>query len=167
MRDLVLRLIQKHRKTGVLVDTNVLLLYFLGRFNPREIPRFKRTQQFTVEDYGTLFLMLKSFEKLLTTPNVLTEVNSFSGQLADPLRALYFKRFATEIGLIEEHYVESHRVADLPEFVRLGLTDTGILSVVSRGSHLVLTDDFPLSQRLQGNGIDVINFNHVRMLGWQ
>jgi rRNA-processing protein FCF1 len=167
MKDLVLRLIQKHRKTGVLVDTNILLLYFLGRFSPREIPRFKRTQQFTVEDYGTLFLILKNFEKLLTTPNVLTEVNSFSGQLADPLRNLYFKRFASEIGLLEERYVESNRVAELHEFVRLGLTDTGILSFVSSGSHLVLTDDFPLSQRLQGTGIDVINFNHVRLLGWK
>ncbi len=166
MKDLVLRLIQKHRKTGVLVDTNILLLYFLGRFSPREIPRFKRTQQFTVEDYGTLFLMLKNFEKLLTTPNVLTEVSSFSGQLADPLRTLYFKRFASEIGLLEERYVESRRVAELPEFVGLGLTDTGILSL-SEGAHLVLTDDFPLSQRLQGMGTDVINFNHVRLLAWK
>jgi rRNA-processing protein FCF1 len=166
MKELVLRLIQKHRKTGVLVDTNVLLLYFLGRFSPQEIPRFKRTRQFTVEDYGMLHLMLQSFEKLLTTPNVLTEVSSFSGQLADPLRTLFFKKFASEIALLEERYVESGRIADLPEFVRLGLTDTGILSL-SRGSHLVLTDDFPLSQRLQAAGIDVINFNHVRLLGWQ
>ncbi len=69
-------------------------------------------------------------------------------------------------GLLEERYVASGQIADLPEFVRLGLTDTGILSL-SRGAHLVLTDDFPLAQRLQSAGIDVINFNHVRLLGWQ
>lgn len=164
--DFVLRLIQKHRKTGVLVDTNILLLYFLGRFSPQEIPRFKRTRQFTIEDYGMLALLLQRFEKLLTTPNVLTEVNSFSGQLADPLRTLYFKRFASEIEVLEEHYVASRQVSGLPEFPRLGLTDTGILSL-GRGSHLVLTDDFPLSQHLQGAGRDVINFNHVRLLGWR
>lgn len=166
MKDLILQLVQRHRKNGILIDTNILLLYFLGRFNPREIPRFKRTRQFTVEDFGTLLLLLRRFEKVLTTPNILTEVSSFSSQLADPLRTDYFRQFAKEIALIEERYVESRRAAELAEFASLGLTDAGILGL-ARGTFLVLTDDFPLSQRLQKVGGDVINFNHLRVLGWQ
>ena len=166
MRDLILRLILRYRTRGIIVDTNILLLYFLGRFQPQEIPRFKRTQQFSREDYGTLLLLLRKFEKLLTTPNILTEVNSLSSQMGEPLRSLYFTRFASEIALVEERYIESWRAAELSQFVKLGLTDTGILRL-AQGSHLVLTDDFPLAQSLQALGIDVINFNHIRMVGWE
>ena len=43
--------------------------------------------------------------------------------------------------------------------------DTGILRL-ARGKYLVLTDDFRLSQYLQKMEIDVLNFNHIRPLGW-
>ncbi|MEA2601048.1 MAG: hypothetical protein QOF89_2040 [Acidobacteriota bacterium] len=166
MKDLILRLIRRHRASGIIVDTNILLLYFLGRFDPQEIPKFKRTQQFTREDYGTLVLLLRHFDRLLTTPNILTEVNSFSGQMGEPLRTRYFRKLAGEIALVDEHYLESRHTADLAQFVKLGLTDAGILSL-AQGSRLVLTEDFPLAQHLQALGIDVINFNHLRVVGWQ
>ncbi len=166
MKDLILGLIRRHRANGIIVDTNILLLYFLGRFDPQEIPRFKRTRQFTSDDYDLLALLLRRFDKLLTTPNILTEVNSFSGQMGEPLRTLFFKKLAEEMSLMDEHYLESRHTTNLSQFVKLGLTDTGILSLAQR-SRLVLTDDFPLAQHLQAAGIDVINFNHVRVAGWQ
>jgi rRNA-processing protein FCF1 len=164
MKDLI-GLIQRHRAHGIIVDTNILLLYFLGRFDPEEIPRFKRTQQFTPEDYETLVLLLRQFDKLLTTPNILTEVNSLSGQMGEPRRTLFFRKLASEMALVDELYLESRQMANLAQFVKLGLTDAGILSL-AQGSRLVLTEDSTLTQHLQHMGIDVINFNHVRVWGW-
>jgi hypothetical protein len=38
----VLQLINKHRGSGLLVDTNLLLLYLIGRTNKNRILNFKR-----------------------------------------------------------------------------------------------------------------------------
>jgi rRNA-processing protein FCF1 len=66
---------------------------------------------------------------------------------------------------MEEHYVASQEVAAEDEFIKIGLTDASIFKL-PKDQYLVLTDDFRLSQSLQHKGIDVINFNHIRPLGW-
>ena len=161
IREMVARYVQK----GILVDTNILLLYFVGSFDPNLISSFKRTLQFTVEDFDTLLLLLDPFDKFITTPNILTEVSNLSGQLGEPARTPFFQTLAEKFILMEERYIESSDAAQQEEFVKLGLTDTGILKL-SKDQYLVLTDDFRLSQFLQKKDVDVINFNHVRVLGW-
>jgi hypothetical protein len=166
MMETTLRLIQIHRKKGVLVDANLLLLFFVGLFDQAQIQRFKRTRQYTPEDHDILVRLLKFFDgKVMTTPNILTEVSNLSGQFGEPTRSGYFKAFSRGISLLQEHYVKSSGSAEAEHFVLMGLTDTAILSLAAAG-HLVLTDDFPLAQRLQKAGADVINFNHVRTLAW-
>lgn len=59
----------------------------------------------------------------------------------------------------------SRDVAQMQEFVKFGLTDTGIIHL-TKGKYLVLTDDFRLSQYLQSAGVDVVNFNHIRTTYW-
>ena len=159
------QLIQRYKQTGIFVDTNILLLYFIGAFDQNLIPKFKRTRQFTVEDHTILVRILDFFDKVVTTPNILTEVSNLSGQLGEPAKSHYFKKFSSDITLLEEEYVASKDVADMQEFVRFGLTDTGIVHL-TKGKYLVLTDDFPLSQYLQSAGVDVINFNHIRIAYW-
>jgi hypothetical protein len=85
--------------------------------------------------------------------------------LGEPIRPAYFKKFAEHLTLLDEHYIESHKVTNHQQFTKLGLTDTGIFPVV-KGKYLVLTDDFRLAQSLQTEGIACINFNHIRTLGW-
>lgn len=165
MKETTLRLIQAHCRKGILVDTNLLLLYFVGLLDRNQVQRFKRTQQYTAEDHKTLLAFLRRFDKIMTTPNILTEVSNLSGQFGEPIRSDYFKAFSRGISLLKEHYVESSRSAEAEHFVPMGLTDTAILGLAAAG-HLVLTDDFPLAQRLQKAGADVINFNHVRTLAW-
>ena len=41
-------LMQRYRSRGILVDTNILLLHFVGSFDPSLIARFKRTERFTI-----------------------------------------------------------------------------------------------------------------------
>lgn len=164
--DVVRELIVRHRRSGVVVDTSVLLLYFVGRFAPEQIARFKRTDTFTVEDYKLLRLLLGRFERLLTTPNILAEVSNFSGQLGEPLRTKYFERFQAEISLLREEYVWSCEAAKGPGFIRLGLTDAGI-HLLAQTPYLVLTGDLDLYLFLLSQRIDVINFNQLRLFGWK
>jgi len=165
MTDPMVRLLERYRARGVLVDANILLLHFVGGYDRDLIARFKRTAQFTVEDYDLLSDLLARFATIVTTPNILAEVNSLSNQIGEPARTDYYTSFAAGITTLDEHYVESADAAQAEPFSKLGLTDSGIMLLAS-GNYLVLTDDFKLYRFLEDAKIDVINFNHIRPLGW-
>jgi len=158
-------LFARYCQTGILVDTNILLLYIVGLVNRQRIPKFKRTNQFIPEDYDLLVQILKSFRQVLTTPNILTEVNSLANQLGEPERSKCLQLFGQSMVQLEEVYHPSLQLAQLPEFQKFGLTDCSILNV-AQGSYLVLTDDLRLAATLQRKGIDTVNFNNIRYIGW-
>jgi len=158
-------LVSHYKNKGLLIDTNLLLLYFIGIFDPDRIPKFKRTMAFTVDEFWLLISFLDVFVKIVTTPNVLTEVSNLSGQLAENLRIPFYSDFANRIPLLEEHYVPSGTASSLAHFTKFGLTDSGIVHLV-KDNYLVLTDDLNLVGYLQNQNIDVINFNHIRTLAW-
>lgn len=47
-------LLAKYSTKGILIDTNIFLLYLIGSVNRKRISRFKRTIQFVPEDYDLL-----------------------------------------------------------------------------------------------------------------
>jgi len=159
-------LFSRYRQKGVLVDTNILLLYFVGATNRERISRFNRTQNFIPEDYDLLLQVLSYFQTVATTPNILTEVNSLANQLGEPDRSQCFALFAQGISTFEETYLESRGVVMDQQFTKFGLTDCGILSL-ARDQYLVLTDDLRLADYLQRQEIDTVNFNNLRVFGWQ
>lgn len=160
-------LLARYRQKGILIDTNILLLYFVGAINRERISQFKRTQQFVPEDYDTLLEIINYFRgKVVTTPNILTEVNSLANQLGEPERSQCFTRFALDISILEEFYTKSTIVVQHDKFFKFGLTDCGILNLV-KDRYLVLTDDLRLANYLQKEGIDTVNFNNIRVYGWR
>jgi hypothetical protein len=163
MSDHVLQLVERYRSRGVLVDSNVLLLYFVGAYERRLVPRFKRTAQFTVQDYDLLVYFLSNFRRIVPTPNILTEVNALLGQLGEPPKIQCRARFGPEIARLGEDYVPSADAVGLDQFPRLGLTDA-VIARLAKGNHLVLTDDAKLAVFLERTQIDVVNFNHLRPL---
>ena len=159
-------LFSRYRQKGVLVDTNILLLYFVGSTNRERISRFKRTQNFIPEDYDLLLQVLGYFQTVATTPNVLTEVSNLADKLGEPERSQCFAFFAQGISTFQETYLESKRVVTDQQFTKFGLTDCGILSF-AKDRYLVLTDDLRLADYLQRQGVDTVNFNNLRVFGWQ
>jgi hypothetical protein len=158
-------LLSKYKNKGVLIDSNLLLVYCVGAHDRNRIERFKRTAAFTVDDFDLLAQLVGFFDRVVTTPNILTEVNSLSNQLAEDIKSTYYPEFARHIGVLEEHYLVSANVSSLASFGRLGLTDLGIAELV-RDKYLVLTDDLKLMVYLESIDVDAINFNHIRVLGW-
>lgn len=157
------KLIQRYHKKGILVDTKLLLLYFVGQYDPTLISRFKRTDEFTVDDFELLSLIIQQFNRLVTTANILTELSNFSGQLKEPERTNYFRHLSERILLLKEPQIQSKTIVRSEEFIKFGLTDAGVF-LLAKKSYLVLTPDFPLAQYLQTAGVDVINFNNIRGL---
>lgn len=161
----IAQLINQYRNKGVLVDTNILVLLFIGLTNRDRIEKFKRTQQFIAADYDTLTKLLEGFAQIVVTPNVLTEVNSLLNQLSGPERGKCLALFGRGIAGFDEQYVMSREIAAQDMFVRLGLTDAGIVEA-AKGRYLVLTDDLRLAVQLQTVGVDTVNFNNIRPLNW-
>lgn len=165
MKDFIQSLFNKYRRKGILVDTNILLLYVVGAVNQDRIVQFKRTRQFTSEDYRTLCKILVQFPKRMTTPNIVTEVNSLVNQLGEPERTRCLSAYGHLLSKFDETYIPSKTVVTNDGFVKFGLTDCGILEI-AQDQYLVLTDDFRLSAHLQNQNVDTINFNHLRPYGW-
>ena len=153
------KLLKKYQSKGILVDTNILLLWFVGRVNQKRISRFNRTKKFLPEHYQLLDRLLK-FAKIVIAPNILTEVNSLINQLGDPDRSNCLSILATEVTKLDEFYLESSTVSQEEKFTKFGLTDSGMIGI-AQGKYLVLTDDFPLANYLQSIGVDTVNFNHL------
>ena len=158
-------LIEKYRQLGLVIDSNLLLLYLIGKFEPSLIRSFRRTQQFSEAEFQLLTRFVGLFVKVLTLPNILTEVSNLAGQLPENTALEFRESFRESIHLLDERYCESNVAVAQPMFSRVGLTDAALASV-SAQRHLVLTDDFRLTGLLAKHGIDVINFNHIRVLAW-
>lgn len=166
MKEYIRSLFSKYKQKGILIDTNILLLWFVGSTNRARISLFNRTEKFLPEDYDTLMEILSFFSKKVTTPNILTEVNSLVDKLAEPERSGCFSIFARDLTILDELYIESSIATQTEKFTKFGLTDCGIINV-ARDRYLVLTDDLKLANYLQKLGIDTVNFNNIRIDGWR
>ena len=150
------------RRRRILLDSNVLLLLYVGRFDRDRIQKFKNTAQFTSEDFDLLRDFIGRFNEAVTTAHVLTEVSNLSGQLAEPTRSIYFAHFAKQIPLLVDLTVASSLAAADLAFARLGLTDAAIAVLAKEQRVTVLTVDAPLYVHLLAVGVEVFNFNHLR-----
>jgi hypothetical protein len=157
-------LIEKHRAKGVLVDTNLLVLFLVGMVNRQRIPNFKRTGDFTIKDYDLLVRLIDWFGKLIATPHVLSQVSDLADLTGNEL-TMVRRLFKALVERIDESYDSSRLLVGDPAFERFGLTDAAIAMLCSRGI-LVLTTDVRLQLALQEREIDALNFNHIRILAW-
>ena len=158
-------LFEKHQSKGVLVDTNLLVLYLVGKVNKNRILNFKRTQKHTVEDFELLERAIVWFGSLVTTPHVLGQVSDLATLHGNELSAVR-NWFKLVVGETEERYEESRNVVKDACFERLGLTDAAIALLCGQRT-LMLTDDLDLYDTLSRRGVDAVNFNHIRHWAWR
>lgn len=153
--------VQQYRRMGLLIDANLLLLYVVGLLDPNQIGS-KRTEKYLPEDFDTLAAIIGRFERVITTPHILAEVSNLGGQFGGQLHERFFEALTKAISALDEQYVVTNDA--MQGYRRLGVTDAGIIHIAQK--YLILTDDFPLSQYLQTRGVNVLNFNHIRLYNW-
>ncbi len=61
MKEFIRSLFHNYKQKGILIDTNILLLWFVGSVNRSRIFQFNRTEQFLPEDYDLLLQILSYF----------------------------------------------------------------------------------------------------------
>jgi hypothetical protein len=162
-----LDLIRRYLPRGVVVDSNLLLLLFVGEYDRDLVTSHRRTRAFSVDDYDLLRMILDEFVGVYATPNILTEVSNLAGYGAEEIRERLFDSFRLQIKGLSERYVMSAAIARDPRFSRYGLTDIAICHLAQERNLLVMTDDLPLVGCLRKCGVDAVNFNHIRIAGWK
>jgi hypothetical protein len=98
------------RRKGLLVDTNVLVLYVVGNLDLDLIAKHKRTEKFIAEDYHLLDRFLRQFKTLITTPNVLTEVSNMVAQIGGETETKLRVILGALVKAFDERYVPSMRL---------------------------------------------------------
>ncbi len=160
-------LIQKYRRKGVLLDSNLLLGYLVGSLGREHLaPCRAFTRYFGEDDFPLLVRFISQFNQIVTTPHVLTEVSNLSGRLEGSLQLNFRLLLRTIVGEANECFDPARAICAHAGFGRLGVTDAAIATLAPR-SCLVLTDDAMLADLLGRQRTDVINFNHVRMGAWR
>lgn len=154
-------LLKPHLGKAAILDSNILLLHWCAGFDRELVFSFKRLNCFQAKDFELLSETLKVFSVLKTTPHVLTEVSNLANQLPGRAKDDWCEHFSREIQVVREEWIPASTVA-AGDFMWLGLTDAALVALAD--THVILTIDFPLSNTLESQRLNVINFTHLRSL---
>ena len=157
-------LFSRYKTKGILIDTNLMVLIAVGNYSADRILTFKRTVQYTLEDYDLMTKIVAYFDRRITTPHILAEVDNLIRQLPQAEHQPLASSMERLISDMFEVYIPSTNAARTPRFFGLGLTDS--VTMLATQEVLAITDDFRLSGSLSHLGRDVLSINHIRTLNW-
>ena len=143
------------------IDSNLLVLLAVGAVDRSQVGRHRRARNFAPEDYDRLMAIVDALERVLVTPNTLTEASNLLESGSD-------RRFLAALRLIveksEEIVVASADATRNDAFLRLGLTDAVLLEAVSKTKPLLTADlDLYLAAAAREAGA-AFNFTHCQAL---
>ena len=146
---------------SVLLDTNLMLLLIVGRYNKAFIAQHKRTKAFCVDDYDLLIEVISKFDTLWITSHCMAEVSNLLRQTDIQRAKALMALFAQLSEAARESHITKKVVFANSNYIDLGVADTGILAKSKRVS-CVITADLDLYLAISKTGRLVINFNHLR-----
>jgi hypothetical protein len=152
---------------GVLLDTNLLVIYLVAIVDRNLIGKVKRTENFLPEDAIFLFRNLPRFARRFTTPGIWAETSNlltpFFRTLPKATHRSLHRAIRDEIAILDEQWVPAKSFAHDEELLKYGFTDLAIASLAGE-KMVVLTADLPLVLLLQRRGLPCVNFNTLRFL---
>ncbi len=153
-------LLKNHKKSGMLLDANLLILFIVGRAGVKFIAQAKRTRTYTPDDYKLLQQIAARFT-VFTTPHILTETSNLLEKDEKHIRQAVFQQYKIVAAQLKEITEPVKEVVSSKAFLKLGLSDSVIYELGKKGL-LVLSDDFELCAYLNGHQLTAININHLR-----
>jgi hypothetical protein len=153
-------LIQNYKNSGIVVDTNLLLLFLVGSFDKGLITKFKRTQSYSQKDYEMLSYFLRNF-LIIINPSILTEITNLADGLNRQTEYRLFNFLKDTLSKCMETQCKILDVITNQAFNKFGFADSTLSDLADKG-FLILTDDFPFFGYLISRQKAVINFNHIR-----
>lgn len=147
------------------LDTNVLVLLIGGLTDQRLVGKHKRLREYAVEDFTLLLGLIGRAQQIVVTPHVLAEASNLFGQDDDPISKQLRGKLAGLLSGQEERHVPAIELVTNQHFLRLGVADCGLLSILDKDT-VLLTADFALYQAALQTHVTTMNFNHLRPSAW-
>jgi hypothetical protein len=151
--------------SGVIFDTNLLLMFLVGLWNPRRISTYKRTAAYSEEDHALLLQMVQRTGMLVTTPHILTEVCNLADTLNRENHLQVYGALAALQATARERRQEATRLMQHPLFTFFGIADSSLIDASLKG-HLVVTDEAACYAAILRCGGLGLNLNHLRGAVW-
>ena len=146
--------------SGYFIDANLLVLLIVGSVGKDLIAKHRRLREYTEDEYETLLSLVGQVDKVLVTPNTLTETSNLLAQHREPERGRFFDCLRLLIHASEEVVVASKDASSNTAFNRLGLTDAVLLDAITEETPLLTVDlDLYLAALRRGENT-AVNFNH-------
>ena len=144
---------------GAFLDSNLLVLLVVGGVDRSLVSRHRRSRRFSPEDYDRLLALLEPLDKVLVTPNTLTEASNLLSSSSDARPMAYLRAL---IENTEEIVVASRIAVRNRMFGRLGLTDAALLEAVSAEAPLITVDFDLYGAALAKGERAAVNFTHFQ-----
>lgn len=159
-------LVSEYCNKGIITDTNLMLAYIVGIYDPDYISQFKRTDKYA-DDFESIHFVVDCFRKKIVTCHILAELSNLSMEIPDHRLATYFSFFIEALREANEKHLDKDDILNHYLLPKIGITDLGIIEAAKRYKYLVFTDDFRLAGYAKSMDLDVLNLNYIRTVEWK
>ncbi len=169
--DYIAIILQKYKSKGIIVDTNILILYVAGFYDLCYLEKISRVnnKQYSKDDFEAIAKLLSKFQVIYITPQILSELSnlSFKDEKNRDKKDDNFSQYLLEVVRIitstEEYFSPKNDLMQIDHFPKFGFTDMSILDLAIKKELPVITDDLGLYHLLINSSIDCLNMNTIRM----
>lgn len=148
------RYIFTHNPDGIILDTNILILFLIGKYDKGLIEKYEllnnSDKSYTTEDYEILNEIVNYFKLLVITPQILSEISNLSITKNKGLGRTgldgYISSVAARFKESQERYCQSGFLWGLEIEVlrKYGFTDINMIGLSKSNNLPILTDDLAL-----------------------
>jgi predicted nucleic acid-binding protein len=141
----------------VIIDTNIFILFLAGQINENKIKNYTRNSLYTKEDYYFLLNVLSNYDRIITSPNILTEVDNILNRITGEDKYKYLLLVKAIYKQTMEKYIKTEEVSQNWFFDTLGITDSAIL-MMAKESELLISGDSSLCDYAKSLNIKTFDF---------
>ena len=157
---------------GIVLDTNLLILYFVGCQNPKKISNHPRLNKYNEEDYIIINSLVRTSKnkKLFLTPQTIPETMFFLGHdpkesrnsMLEELLAMTIEKLKVSNEDIYTPTPEIVKNREAWEINQYGLPDLSFIDGIKKKSLAFLSDDSELVAYMFNEGIVSKNYNEYK-----
>jgi len=141
----------------VIIDSNIFILFLVGQINENKIKNYTRNSIYSKEDYYFLLDILSKYDRIITSPNILTEVDNILNRITGDDKYRYLAIVREIYKQTIEKYLETESVSQNWFFDILGVTDSAII-IMARECDLLISGDSSLCDYAKSLGIKTFDF---------
>jgi predicted nucleic acid-binding protein len=141
----------------VIIDTNIFILFLAGQINENKIQNYTRNSLYTRDDYYLLLNIVANYDRIITSPNILTEVDNILNRITGEDKYKYLILVKNIYKHTIEKYIKTEAVSQNWFFDALGITDSSIL-MMAKECELLISGDSGLCDYAKSLNIKIFDF---------